>query len=81
MYSKNANVFAAIPSLHAAYPTITDLFFFTFGVWFSAVYSGHHYVIDVLAGGTCAVTAYTLYRLISRIPTINRLLVAYSKLI
>ncbi|CAF1056379.1 unnamed protein product [Adineta steineri] len=95
MYSKNANVFAAIPSLHAAYPTITVLYgslskklwlhigfvFFTFGVWFSAVYSGHHYVIDVLAGGTCAVTAYTLYRLISRIPTINRLLVAYSKLI
>ena len=95
MYSKNANVFAAIPSLHAAYPLITVLYgslskklwlhigfvLFTLSVWFSAVYSRHHYVLDVLAGGICAVTAYVLYRLISRIPTINRLLIAYSKLI
>ena len=95
MYSKNANVFAAIPSLHAAYPLITVLYgslskklwlhiafvLFTLSVWFSAVYSRHHYVLDVLAGGTCAVTAYLLYRLLSRVPTINRLLTAYSKLI
>ncbi len=95
MYSKNANVFAAIPSLHAAYPLITVLYgslskkfwlqiafvLFTLSVWFSAVYSRHHYVLDVIAGGICAVTAYTLYRALSRIPTINRLLVAYSKLI
>jgi len=95
MYSKNANVFAAIPSLHAAYPIITVLYgslskrlwvhigfvFFSLSVWFSAVYSRHHYVLDVLAGGMCALTAYTIYRLLSRIPTINRLLVAYSKLI
>ncbi|CAF2630453.1 unnamed protein product [Rotaria sp. Silwood2] len=95
MYSKNANVFAAIPSLHAAYPVITVLYgslskkiwlhigfvLFTLSVWFSAVYSRHHYVLDVLVGGTCAVIAYILYRLISRIPTINRLLAAYSKLI
>jgi membrane-associated phospholipid phosphatase len=95
MYSKNANVFAAIPSLHSAYPLITVLYgslskklwlhlgfvLFTIGVWFSAVYSGHHYVIDVLAGGICAVTAYVLYRLLSRIPTISRLLAAYNKLI
>ncbi|CAF1250062.1 unnamed protein product [Adineta ricciae] len=92
MYSKNANVFAAIPSLHAAYPVITVLYgslskklwlhigfvIFTLGVWFSAVYSGHHYVIDVLAGGTCALTAFLLYRLLSRQPMINRLLVAYN---
>ncbi|CAF3310358.1 unnamed protein product [Rotaria socialis] len=95
MYSKNANVFAAIPSLHAAYPLITVLYgslskrlwvhigfvLFTLSVWFSAVYSRHHYVLDVLAGGSCAIVAYILYRLVSRIPTINRLLVAYSKLI
>ncbi|CAF1131440.1 unnamed protein product [Rotaria sordida] len=95
MYSKNANVFAAIPSLHAAYPLITVLYgslskklwlhitfvLFTLSIWFSAVYSRHHYVIDVLAGGMCAITAYILYRLLSRIPTINRLIVAYSKLI
>jgi len=95
MYSKNANIFAAIPSLHAAYPMITVLYgslskklwlhicfvLFTISVWFSAVYSRHHYVLDVLAGGTCAITAFLLYRLLSRLPVINRLLIIYSKLI
>lgn len=95
MYSKNANVFAAIPSLHAAYPLLTVLYgslskklslhvafvFFTLSVWFSAVYSRHHYVLDVLAGGLCALTAYFIYRLLSRISMINRFLVAYCKLI
>ena len=87
--------FAALPSLHAAYPVLTILYgslskklwlqigfvFFTLSVWFSAIYSRHHYLLDVLAGGTCAVTAYILYRLLSRLGRINRLLVAYSKLI
>ena len=96
MYSKNANIFAAIPSLHAAYPVITVLygslskrsmatysclFYSHLSVWFSAVYSRHHYVLDVLAGGMCAVTAYILYRRLSRIPIVNRLLVAYGRLI
>ncbi|CAF1060057.1 unnamed protein product [Adineta ricciae] len=95
MYSKNANVFAAIPSLHAAYPLITVLYgslskklwlhitfvIFTLCVWFSAVYSRHHYVLDVLAGGMCAMSAFVLYRILSRVPAVNRLLAAYSKLI
>ncbi len=65
IYNKNANVLAAMPSLHATYPLIV-LFYsikkkmskkiigifavFTVGIWFSAVYSNHHYLIDVLAG-------------------------------
>lgn len=71
MYTKNSNVFAAIPSLHAAYPVVTWFFarkysgkLFTWivfidivGIWFSAVYSFHHYVIDVLLGGFVAVIA------------------------
>ena len=95
MYSKNANVFAAIPSLHAAYPLITVLYgslskklwlhitfvIFTLCVWFSAVYSRHHYVLDVLAGGMCAMSAFVLYRILSRVPAVNRFLTAYSKLI
>lgn len=95
MYSKNANVFAAIPSLHAAYPLITVLYGslskklwlqilfigFTLSVWFSAVYSRHHYVLDVLAGAMCALTAYIIYRLLNRIPLINRFLTAYNRLI
>lgn len=95
MYSKNANVFAAIPSLHAAYPLLTVLYgslskkcwlhflfvVFTLFVWFSAVYSRHHYVLDVLAGGICALTAFFLYRYLSRRSSIERFLDGYSKLI
>lgn len=69
LYSRNSNVFAAIPSLHAAYmvvafyyalvkkchPAIITIFaVFMCGIWFTAVYSSHHYIIDVLLGITCA---------------------------
>lgn len=85
MYTKNANVFAAIPSLHAAYPLIA--FYYAYknklklfslilaidcvGIWFSAVYSFHHYFIDVLMGIFCAIVALiifekVLYKKISR---------------
>ncbi len=64
IYSKNANVLAAMPSLHATYPLIVlfygikkglkkmNLLFviFMFGIWFSAVYASHHYIIDLIAG-------------------------------
>jgi hypothetical protein len=57
----NPNKFAAIPSLHAAFPALI-LFFavrrfgrrgwpvalFPAGVFFSAVYLNHHYIIDLL---------------------------------
>jgi inositol phosphorylceramide synthase catalytic subunit len=93
MYSKNANVFAAMPSLHAAYPLLTVLYgsssksicvqsvfvLFTISVWFSAVYSRHHYVFDVLAGGLCALCAYVVYRFLARQPTIDRYLDIYSR--
>ena len=69
LYSRNSNVFAAIPSLHAAYmvvafyyalvkkchPAIITIFAVLMcGIWFTAVYSSHHYSIDVLLGITCA---------------------------
>ena len=74
MYNKNANVFAAIPSLHAAYPLIALFYalkhkmkrfawFFvilTIGIWLAAVYSQHHYVIDLVLGMFCAIGAYYL---------------------
>lgn len=78
LYAKGSNVFAAMPSLHSAYPLIvffyarktTNIFFTTIfgvialGIWFAAVYTSHHYVLDVLAGITCASVGIALYRLV-----------------
>lgn len=65
LYGKNANVFAAVPSLHAAYMLVTTIYavmshkrwytvalfaFICLGIWWTAVYSGHHYIIDVSLG-------------------------------
>jgi hypothetical protein len=75
MYAKNANVFAAIPSLHAAYPMMTlyfavkkklwpASFFFLIilgGIWWAAVYSRHHYLIDVLLGAGCSLATIAVY--------------------
>ncbi len=57
------NLVAAVPSLHAAYPWLTFLFItrkyrlkgllalpYVFGIWFSIVYLGEHYVFDIIAG-------------------------------
>ena len=76
IYGRNSNVFAALPSLHSAYLVIT-LFYairgkspavittvitvFMFGIWGTAVYTAHHYVIDVLAGIICAITGILLF--------------------
>lgn len=76
LYEKSSNVFAAMPSLHSAYPLIV-LFYgirnklgwinlllatITIGIWFAAVYSSHHYVLDVLAGITCALLGIWLFQ-------------------
>ncbi len=65
IYGKNANVFAAIPSLHAAYMLVATIYavwsreskvtigvfaFICLGIWWTAVYTTHHYIIDVLLG-------------------------------
>lgn len=70
IYEKGSNVFAAMPSLHSAYPLIVvyygfkanpkafnNIFFaiVMMGIWFAAVYTSHHYIIDVLAGITTAI--------------------------
>jgi membrane-associated phospholipid phosphatase len=65
------NVYAAFPSLHSALPTLISLFaikiwrkralpilIFPFGVWFSAVYLGEHYIVDVLGGIAYAVISF-----------------------
>lgn len=75
LYSKSSNVFAAMPSLHAAYP-LTVLYYgiryrlgpinilfgsVMAGIWFAAVYSGHHYALDVLAGIGCGLAGIWLF--------------------
>jgi hypothetical protein len=68
IYIKGSNVFAAMPSLHSAYPVVVlyfglrnklglvNIFFgiVTVGIWFAAVYTSHHYIVDVIAGIICA---------------------------
>lgn len=79
LYAKSSNVFAAMPSLHSSYPLVVffygmkfklgwiNLFFATimFGIWFSAVYTSHHYVLDVLAGILCAVAGIMFFSWLS----------------
>lgn len=96
IYSKGSNVFAAMPSLHSAYPMIVlyysyrnglkwaNAFFaiVVLGIWFTAVYASHHYVLDVLAGITCAVIGISLFRLIAtRSKTVIRWLDRYEAVI
>ena len=95
IYAKGSNVFAAMPSLHSSYPVIVvyyaiknrlglmNIFFFTvmFGIWFSAVYLSHHYVLDVLAGMTCAAIGITLFNLLLKTEWFSRFINNYEALV
>jgi len=79
IYGRNANVFAAVPSLHSAYLVVV-LFYalkkkcnlyivatvivFMLGIWFTAVYTSHHYVVDVLLGIFCALLGFGLFEFV-----------------
>jgi membrane-associated phospholipid phosphatase len=65
------NLYAAFPSMHSALPWLVFLFAFKIwkwkalpvlslpvGTWFSAVYLGEHYVVDVLGGVAYATVAF-----------------------
>ncbi|MGN0233036.1 MAG: phosphatase PAP2 family protein [Bacteroidaceae bacterium] len=93
IYARNANVFAAIPSLHVAYNPVALFYAFkvksdylwqsvlaivSAGICFSAVYSCHHYIIDVTLGLLTAILGITLFEcLLLRIPVIR---VAYERI-
>lgn len=97
LYSRNANVFAAIPSLHSAYMFIAFIYslrarcpwamrvsfaIITLGIWFTAVYASHHYLIDVLLGIATALVAVALFELLlTRIPAVSRFLGRYESYI
>lgn len=94
IYAKNANVFAAMPSLHSAYPLVVlvyavknksgvfNLVFFIImlGIWFAAVYTSHHYVLDVLAGIAVALAGILIIRLLlAKSRAFNRLVAAFMR--
>ncbi|MEO8886873.1 MAG: phosphatase PAP2 family protein [Mucilaginibacter sp.] len=78
IYTKGSNVFAAMPSLHSSYPIIVvyyglknklgfvNILLITVmvGIWLTAVYTSHHYILDVLAGITCAIIGINLFNLL-----------------
>ncbi len=97
LYEKSSNVFAAMPSLHSSYPLIVVYYEFKknvgpvtktifiavmVGIWFAAVYTSHHYVLDVLAGITCAVIGITVFqKLLMKRSFFTRLLNKYEAII
>lgn len=94
LYSRNANVFAAIPSLHSAYMVIAMYYalrarcgwfmraifaIIVVGIWFTAVYSGHHYIIDVILGALCACVGIAIFELVlMKVPTYKRFMQQYT---
>lgn len=82
------NPFAAFPSLHSAFPWLIAVFalkawrkkalpvlVLPVGIWFSAVYLGEHYVIDVMGGIAYATLAflfaYNKERVLNKLVVIN----------
>jgi hypothetical protein len=75
----DTNPIAAMPSLHAAFPILLGLIFWRIWRWrafpfclyaflmlFAIVYTGDHYVTDIIAGGFLAVLCYLAAVLITR---------------
>lgn len=97
LYGRNANVFAAVPSLHSAYTLIAFIYslrsrsplswrialaVITLGIWATAVYTGHHYLIDVLSGILTALVGYALFEWgLMRISAFRRFMERYAAFI
>ncbi|MDE6271596.1 MAG: phosphatase PAP2 family protein [Muribaculaceae bacterium] len=94
LYARNANVFAAMPSLHSAYTFVAFIYslragssavwklilgIVTLGIWFTAVYTSHHYVLDVLGGIGVSLLGYALFEyVLMRIPAFKRWMERYA---
>lgn len=97
LYARNANVFAAVPSLHSAYTFVAFLYavksdsptpwkvalgIITLGIWFTAVYTSHHYIIDVTLGITCALIGFVAFEYgFMKIPAFKRFINRYTNYI
>lgn len=95
LYGRNANVFAAVPSLHSAYTFVAFIYSLrsktplwiklflavvTLGIWFTAVYTSHHYIIDVSLGILCSLLGYAIFEFaLMRIPAFSRFIDRYAR--
>ena len=93
IYGRNANVFGAVPSLHAAYMVVALVYaiigkcrwyvvtlfsIIMVGIWGTAIYSCHHYIIDVLLGISCALIGWLVFEyILMRIPAFKRFFERY----
>jgi hypothetical protein len=94
LYSRNSNVFAAVPSLHSAYMVIAFYYslkakypnflrvifgIIMLGIWFTAVYSAHHYIIDAILGASCAVLGIFIFeKILMKWGAFNRFITKYT---
>ncbi len=97
LYARNSNVFAAMPSLHSAYTFVAFIYavrarvpwgwtlllgIVTLGIWFTAVYTSHHYILDVLGGIGCALAGFLLFEyVLMRFAGFRRFMEAYKRYI
>lgn len=97
LYARNSNVFAALPSLHSSYTLVAFIYslrsrvgiawkitlaVITLGIWFTAVYTSHHYIIDVCGGILCAVAGFLLFEyVLMKIPAFSRFINRYTNYI
>lgn len=94
LYARNANVFAAMPSLHSAYMLVAFIYslrarcpqwmrvawaVICMGIWFTAVYTSHHYILDVLGGIGVTLVGYVAFEYgLMRIPAFVRFIDKYT---
>ena len=85
-----------MPSLHSSYPVavlyyglknrlkIASVFFIIvmLGIWFTAVYASHHYILDVLAGIATAFAGIFLFQfLVSKVNFVKSFIDGYERVI
>lgn len=94
LYERNANVFAAMPSLHSAYMLVAFIYslraktplwmkitcaVICVGIWFTAVYTSHHYILDVLGGIAVTLLGFVLFEyVLMKIPAFARFIARYA---
>ena len=94
LYEKGSNVFAAMPSMHASFPLIGLVYaskqpdkwlryifaIAMIGIWFSAIYLSHHYILDVLAGVSCGLAGiFVLENILLKNKSFATFMTAYEK--